>query len=204
MALFVKICGMVSREDAERVSALGPDAVGFIFWPKSRRCVDPRAVAAWQTPEGVLRVGVFVDAEPEEVAVTVARARLDVAQLHGGEDPALYSGVGARVWKALHLDGGYPPEYGSDVPEAVLLDSRTVDMPGGTGRVCDWDAAAEYVAAADCRVILAGGLTPDNVMSAVERVRPWGVDASSGLEDDAGRKRMDLVEEFILRCRKMK
>lgn len=204
MALFVKICGMLCAEDAERVSVLEPDAVGFILWPRSRRYVDPRKVGDWQTAGSVQRVGVFVDAAPEDVAVAVERARLDIVQLHGSEDPSEYCGVGARLWKALHLDGARPPAPSAEGLDAVLLDSRTAQMPGGTGRVCDWDAAADFVAASGRKVLLAGGLTPDNVAAAAEHVHPWGVDVSSGVEDDAGRKRIDLVEEFILRCRRMK
>lgn len=202
MSVFVKICGMGSEDEAQAVADLGADAVGFIFWSQSRRYIDPAEVGSWSLPQNVLKVGVFVDAEPREVESIVEIAGLDAIQLHGGEDPGDYDRIAAGCWKVLHLDA-WEDRFSVDMEvDAYLLDSRTAESPGGTGKVCDWDAAAEFVGSTEKKVVLAGGLNPENVMDALERVKPWGVDVSSGVESAEGRKDLILVQEFIERCRK--
>jgi phosphoribosylanthranilate isomerase len=205
MSVFVKICGMTSADEAGAVSELEPDALGFIFWPKSRRFVPPAMVGDWETAPGVLRVGVFVDATPDSVAQAVVEARLDVVQLHGREDPRDYAGAGAALWKALHLGGGPTAEMpdGRGL-QAFLLDSRIQEIPGGTGQTCDWQAAADFVRACPRSVLLAGGLAPHNAAAAIMQVQPWGLDVSSGVETASGTKDLKLVEEFIEQCRRIK
>lgn len=201
MGLLVKICGIASRTDAEAVARLRPDAMGFVFWAGSPRAVTPREVASWPLPPGILKVGVFVDAPPAEVARTVAAAGLDVAQLHGRETPADGVAVGGRVWKALRLgDPAMPSPDGYRV-DAFLLDRYSPESPGGTGRRADWELARRLVETLAAPAILAGGLDPDNVQDAVRAVRPWGVDVSSGVEASPGRKDLGKVRRFIEQCR---
>jgi phosphoribosylanthranilate isomerase len=199
---FVKICGIASAADAAAVAALGPDAMGFIFWPGSRRCVAPADVAAWarHIPAPILKVGVFVDAAPGEVAAAVAAAGLDVVQLHGREDPGRYALPGVRLWQVVRTGAG-EAATGPACIDAYLVDTYSEQSPGGTGRVGDWAAARAFVSAAGRPVILAGGLTPDNVRAAVAAVGPWGVDVSSGVEFAPGKKDIENVKRFIGRCR---
>ena len=203
MSVFVKICGIANGEDALSVSRLGADALGFIFWRPSARYVEPDLVGSWKIDSRVRKVGVFVDAEPDEVARVVSDSGIDVVQLHGDENPDDYRSLNLEIWKAVHLDK-YPGRDWSAVDaDAHLLDSYTAAMPGGTGRALDWGRAAEYVANAARPTILAGGLTPDNIATALATVQPWGVDVSSGVEQDKRSKDLQRVEEFIALCRKI-
>lgn len=202
MSLFVKICGVCRPEDAEAVGAMRPDAVGLNFYPPSPRYLEPeaaRALAA-RIPEGILKVGIFVDAPPAEVAAIRATAGLDVVQLHGREHPQDYAGVGAPLWKVVHLDRRQPEAEQGPV-DAFLIDSYTAEAPGGTGVTADWDRARAFVQASPVPVLLAGGLTPDNVEQAAREVAPWGVDVSSGVEASPGRKDLEAVRTFVERCR---
>jgi len=167
--------------------------------------VTPDQVRAWTEPwpAGILRVGVFVDATPEEAGRAADRARLDVLQLHRPGDPAPFRTAGRRVWQVRRLDGGAPDAIGVAAPDAYVVDSATAARPGGTGVAVDWDRAAEYVRAADRPVVLAGGLTPGNVAEAVRRIAPWGVDVSTGVESAPGRKDPGKVAEFIRQCRSL-
>ena len=201
--IMVKICGLTDGSEVRETVSAGPDALGFNFWPKSPRAVSAEAVAAWgrDLPEGILKVGVFVDQPVELVRETVRSAGLDVAQLHGSETAAYIRELGeVRVWKALHLDR--LPEGWEALPvERFLVDSGTVEMPGGTGVRVDTARAKAFVARSPLPVLLAGGLNPDNVGGAVAEVRPAGVDVSSGVEHAPGRKDMDAVRRFIRNAR---
>ncbi len=203
MSVFVKICGIARREDAEAVAAMGPDAVGFVFWQKSRRYVKPSIVGHWTSamPKAMLKVGVFVDATPREVQNTVAAAGLDVAQLHGSEDPALFAGLGFNVWRVVRPENTPAAMTDGWPVDALLVDTYSPDSPGGTGRTGDWSLARDFVAGSRHSVLLAGGLTPENVREAIGSVRPWGVDVSSGVEEAPGKKDLGKVREFIERCR---
>ncbi len=185
--MFVKICGITNREDAEAAIEAGAGALGFIFYSGSPRCVDPALVGSWigRIPSDILKVGVFVDESRETVQEIAADLDLDIAQLHGAETPRHYP-RGIRVWKALRVGESVPQgEYGR--AEALLLDSA------GSGQTFDWSLAA----AIPNKVILAGGLTEDNVREAIEQIRPWGVDASSGVEASPGRKDHARMRRFI-------
>jgi len=201
MGVFVKICGLANEGDVRATHALAPDALGFVFWPRSPRAVTAEAVAAWTRglPSGPLKVGVFVDQRVEEVRRMFETAGLDLVQLHGAEDAAYIEALDLPVWKAVHLDRGLP------VPRppvrAILVDSGTVDQPGGSGRRVDTDRARAYVSASPMPVLLAGGLKADTVAEAIRAVRPWGVDVSSGVERAPGAKDMDAVRAFILHAR---
>jgi phosphoribosylanthranilate isomerase len=202
--MFVKICGITNGEEARAVARLNPDALGFVFWPRSRRFVEPEEVGSWDLPGDICKVGVFVDLPPADVAHTVEQAGLDVIQLHGNERVSEYVDLLADIqlerWKSVHLEPGR--SVNPVAVDAFLVDSRTEEMPGGTGRVCNWADAAAFAANCGRRVVLAGGLTVDNVAEAIGCVSPWGVDVSSGVEDSTGKKSLSLVEEFILQCRR--
>lgn len=179
----VKLCGIARAEDVGAAVAAGADALGFIFWPKSPRAVSPENVAAWTQsgfPNGVLKVGVFVNQSVEAVRHIMEIAGLDVAQLHGDENADYVRALDRRAWKAVHLDR-VPADLAEMPVEAVLVDSGTVKMPGGTGHRVDTDRAAAFVRQSPHPVLLAGGLTPENVAEAICIVRPAGVDVSSGI-----------------------
>lgn len=182
---------------------MGPSALGFIQWPKSKRYVDPETVGQWETPEGLSRVGVFVDPAEEEVRHAVETARLDVVQLHRIDadwtiDRDEFPGV--EFWKALNQDELYSYERPT-LFDRYLVDSYDPETVGGTGQACDWNWARELVEKMPLSVLLAGGLNPDNVAEAIEEVNPWGVDISSGVELEPGKKDIEKVAAFISACR---
>jgi phosphoribosylanthranilate isomerase len=191
--VIVKICGITRPQDAERAVVLGATAIGFIFWPSSPRRVGLEAARSIGrlVPGSVLKVGVFVDAPAAELARTVGEAGLDAVQLHGSESPDLVRGLEARVIKAVALGS---PDAEAQIAQwtgtTLLLDAHDPVRHGGTGRVVDWDRAARLARLHE--VILAGGLNPENVVEAVRRVRPAGIDVSSGVEQTPGVK--DLVK----------
>lgn len=203
MSLFVKICGLCRGGDVEAAAELRPDALGFVFWSGSSRAVRPEDVAAWTRgiPADIERIGVFVDEPPDEVRFAAETAGLTLVQLHGRESPEICGSAWPRVWKAFSLTRGPAGLLAPYPVEAFVVDSGTDVMPGGTGRTADWGAAAEFVRESPRPVVLAGGLTPENVATAVDRVRPWGVDVSSGVESAPGRKDEARMREFVNRCR---
>ncbi|MDE3196239.1 MAG: phosphoribosylanthranilate isomerase [Acidobacteriota bacterium] len=184
--MFVKICGITNREDAMAAVDAGAGALGFVFHKASPRCADPESLKVWMgdIPRAIWKVGVFVNESPAAIEELANTLGLDVAQLHGNETPAQHP-RGLRIWRAFRLGAaeaprGYPAE-------AVLLDG-----PGG-GRTFDWSIAREF----NGPVIVAGGLTPENVRAAVEAATPWGVDTASGVESAPGRKDHEKLERFI-------
>ncbi len=194
--MFVKICGVTTEEDALLAVAMGADAVGFNFVPSSPRflAVGRAADIAKRLPPEILTVGIFRDDAPARVVDLTHQAGLRAAQLSGHENAADTRWVRERVPIVIKgFPGGDPelakaPTYGADI---VLLDSASP----GSGRVFDW-SLAEGVPSG-LRVLLAGGLTPDNVAEAIERVHPWGVDVASGVESAPGVKDPTLVRRFI-------
>lgn len=197
-SLRIKICGITSLEDGLSATDSGADALGFVFSKASPRYVDPEAAGEIirRLPPLVTMVGVFVDEASEAVNAIVRTAGLDAAQLHGEETPEECRRVEARVIKALRVrvPGDVERMAGYDVG-CFLLDAFSEGAPGGTGATFDWDIAAR--AKRYGRIILAGGLTPDNVAGAVTKVRPYGVDVSSGVESEPGRKDFEKVRRFI-------
>ena len=202
---FVTICGLHREADVADVAALGPDAMGLIFWRPSKRYVEPSLVRSWTAdlPPEILKVGVFVDCAVQEVRKIVKDAGLDVVQLHGGESPETCRGVPGRTWKAVHLDRDPGLDVEGYPVDAFLIDSYSGKSPGGTGITANWDRAATFVAEQQIPVILAGGLRPDNVRESILRTRPWGVDVSSGVEAKPGEKDLGKVKEFIWQCRSL-
>ena len=193
--MFVKICGITSEEDALLAVAMGADAVGFVFAPSSRQLAPARAAdIAKRLPPEILTVGVFRDDAPERVVDVIQHSGLAAAQLHGHESAEATRFVRERVRVVIKAFPGGDPElaafeaYGADV---VLLDSASP----GSGRVFDWSLAEG--APSGCRLLLAGGLHPGNVAEAVRKVRPWGVDVSTGVESAPGVKDARKVRAFI-------
>lgn len=202
----VKICGLTNPKDALVAAEAGADFLGFVFYPPSPRYVTPEQVREIvtqirpQSPGSDLRlVGVFVDQKPEIVARILDFCGLDYAQLHGAEPPERVTTLmdwGVKVIKAFRVsDGASLAEMGCYQPTAYLLDACVPGQPGGTGHTFDWALAVR--ARQYGPVILAGGLTPDNVARAVHQVRPWAVDVASGVEARPGRKDHDKLRQFI-------
>jgi phosphoribosylanthranilate isomerase len=194
--VFVKICGITTEDDALLAVALGADALGFVFAPSTRQvAVDRARDIARRLPAEVLTVGVFRDELPDRVVEIVQRAGLGAAQLHGHESAEQCREVRTRVPLVIKaFPAGHPglsdiSSYGADV---VLIEG---DKPG-SGEVFDW-RLAEDAPKAGHRVVLAGGLHSHNVGDAIRRVRPWGVDVSSGVEREPGRKDPVKLREFI-------
>ncbi len=206
MAVFVKICGICSRSDLGQISALKPDALGFIQWPKSKRYVDPEIVGQWETPAGIQRVGVFVDPSEEDLKHAATTARLDVLQIHRVSNEWIIDRKkfkGMEFWRALRPEE-LKPQASILNPfefDRLLLDSYDPETIGGTGKTCDWSQARDLVQLEETPILLAGGLTPENVVEAIRAVDPWGVDVSSGVELQPGIKDIAKVEAFISACR---
>jgi phosphoribosylanthranilate isomerase len=185
----VKICGITRLEDAEAAVACGADALGFVFWPKSPRYIDSyraRAIVS-SLPPFVTPVGVFVDQPAEEINRIAGAARLGAIQLHGNENPGSVQSLDLPVVKAIAVgssDAATVDAWPANI--IVLLDVHDPIRRGGTGQTVDWAAAAEI--ARRRRTILAGGLTAENVGDAIARVRPYGIDVSSGVEASPGIK----------------
>jgi phosphoribosylanthranilate isomerase len=194
----VKICGITNLEDARHASVCGADALGFVFYPDSPRFIKPqlaRQIIA-ELPPLVTTVGLFVNETPAYIREVVALCGLNTVQLHGDEQPDQCSYPPCRVIKALRLhDQLGDGLFATYRVAALLLDAYVPERFGGTGHRCDWQRAA--VVAAQYRVILAGGLNPQNVAEAVRQVRPYGVDVSSGVEARPGKKDPEKVAQFI-------
>jgi phosphoribosylanthranilate isomerase len=198
----IKICGITNPEDAAWAVSAGADAVGFVLYRKSPRFVEPTVVRniVAGLPPFVLPIGVFVNEEAAVVRKLLDDCGLAMAQLHGDETAAYCQTLGRPALKALRVrDGGTLLNLAEFQESAhvrgFLLDAFSEQAYGGTGRTVDWTLAAE--AALSAPVILAGGLTPDNVSDAIHRVRPYGVDVSSGVEACPGKKDPAKVKAFI-------
>ncbi|MCO6059456.1 phosphoribosylanthranilate isomerase [Pseudomonas sp. MOB-449] len=202
-AVRIKICGITRIEDALAAVAAGADAIGLVFYAKSPRAVtapQARAIVA-ALPPFVTSVGLFVDMPRDELRQVLAEVPLDLLQFHGDETPEDCSGYGRPYIKALRVRPGddvaaaiarYPDASG------VLLDTYVPGTPGGTGEAFDWTLVPQDAARP---VILAGGLTPENVADAVRQVRPYAVDVSGGVEASKGIKDAAKIQAFIQQAR---
>jgi phosphoribosylanthranilate isomerase len=194
----VKICGITRLEDALAAVRLGADALGFNFWPGSKRYLPPAAARpiVRALPPFVTAVGVFVDPSREEALAAAEASGVQLLQLHGDEPPALCAMLPLPVLKGLRVGGPEALEALDRYPGVAgfLLDAASPGY-GGSGQVFDWSLAAR--AAARATVVLAGGLTPANVAAAVRAVRPWAVDVASGVESAPGVKDHDLMSRFV-------
>ncbi len=196
-AVKVKICGVTRVEDALAAVRLGADALGFNFWPRSKRYVPPdraRAIVR-RLPPFVTAVGVFVDPTRDEVLRAIDQAGVGVAQLHGDEPPDLCASLPVPVLKAIRLVTPHGlAQLAAYEVQAFLLDAPSPGY-GGSGTTCDWSLAAAV--ARELPIVLAGGLGPDNVAEAVRTVRPWAVDVASGVESAPGVKDEERMRRFI-------
>ncbi|MDH4873997.1 phosphoribosylanthranilate isomerase [Pseudomonas sp. BN515] len=202
-AVRIKICGITRIEDALAAIAAGADAIGFVFYAKSPRAVTPaqaRAIIA-ALPPFVTTVGLFVDMPRAELARLLTEVPLDLLQFHGDEGPEDCAGYGRPYIKALRVKPGddvaaaisrYPAASG------ILLDTYVPGTPGGTGEAFDWSLVPRDAAKP---LILAGGLTPENVSDAVRQVRPYAVDVSGGVEASKGIKDAAKIQAFIQQAR---
>ena len=193
--MFIKICGITNADDALLATALGADAVGFILAPSSRQIALPRVEEiVRRLPPDVITVGVFRNEDPQRVVDIVNRCGLKAAQLHGEESIADTRSIRERVPAVIKaFPGGsgalaVADRYGADM---VLVDSETP----GSGEVFDWSLAEG--APGGLRLIMAGGLNPENVAMAIAKVRPWGVDVATGVELSPGRKDPAMLRAFI-------
>lgn len=213
MSLWVKICANTSVADAQLAVAAGANAVGFVFAPSPRRVSAAKVGAITpRLPAEVEKIGVFVDADFDEIAQTVVTAGLTGVQLHAGGDSDLAErlrtrfGPSLRILRVVHFSPGASEQFraASANPhiDALLVDSRTATAVGGTGVAFDWEAARETIfAPGSLKLVAAGGLTPANVAQAVAILRPWGVDVASGVEAAPGRKDPGKVAAFVSNAR---
>lgn len=198
----VKICGITNVEDALQAVEAGADALGFVFYHRSPRFVTPREVQKIiaELPPFVTTVGLFVNEPLPHIRRTMAAARLDVVQLHGDESPEDCLIEPLRVIKALRIKDAASLEGAARYQvSALLLDAWSDEHYGGTGLSFDWQLARHLTGKRP--LILAGGLTPENVVAAVRQVKPYAVDVSSGVEAAPGKKDHRKVAEFICRVR---
>jgi len=196
----IKICGITRRQDAELAAELGAAFVGFVLWPKSPRAATLEVVRniARSLENGVMPVGVFVDPSEREVEAAVD-AGIRIAQIHG-EPPSWTNGKPpVRTIRAVHLAAEGDAIEPNIADETVLLDAHDPVMHGGTGKTVDWARAA--IIARSRHVILAGGLTPENVADAIAQVTPFAVDVSSGIESSPGIKDHARLRAFITAAR---
>ncbi len=218
MSLWIKICGSTSLEDALVAVEAGADALGFVFAPSPRRVTAAEVAAiAPHLPATVEKIGVFVDAGLEEIDATARACGLTGVQLHWEAAPELPAklherlGPELRILRVVHFNAGAPEPVADRIVgharnphvDAILVDSRTATAVGGTGATFDWVEARRtvFADAGSLRLIAAGGLNPENVAEAIAALRPWGVDAVSGVEAKPGRKDPEKVRAFLVRAR---
>ena len=195
----VKICGITRREDAHEAVRQGADAIGLVFYPPSRRAlsVEQARDVIQGLPPFVTVVGLFVDEPRENVARILQQVRIDLLQFHGQESPDACGGFGCPFIKAVRMrDGVNLPQLRREYSEAsaLLLDTFRSGQPGGTGEVFDWSVIPRELAG---EIILAGGLDPDNIETAIRRVRPYAVDVSGGVERAKGIKDGAKIAAFL-------
>ena len=203
MPVRVKICGITSLEDALVAIVAGADALGFIFFDQSPRYIKPAKAAAIieKLPPFVTKVGVFVNALIPALLDVANQTRIDALQLHGDEPPQHCASSPGQVIKAFRVkDESSLAALRSYDVAAFLLDSYVAGQLGGTGEKFNWDLAVEAKQFGK-PIVLAGGLTPENIGDAVAKVSPYGVDVSSGVELSPGRKDHDKVRRFISRAK---
>ena len=195
----IKICGITRTEDALAVAHSGANAIGLVFYAPSPRYVTPLKAAELMRalPPFVMSVGLFVDAPANEVTQALAQVRVDLLQFHGDESPAYCRQFGVPYLKALRVRPGVDLlQYARDYHDAkaLLLDAYVEGTPGGTGATFDWALIPKNL---PLPVVLSGGLTAENVTAALQAVRPWAVDVSSGVESSKGIKDAAKIAAFV-------
>ena len=199
--MFLKICGITRLSDALHAVEHGAGALGFVFWPQSSRHINPERAAAIiaALPPRIGAVGVFVNEPVEGIRAIVAQTGINMVQLHGDEAAAYADALDWPVLRAVTVDQVEQASAAWPPGTTFLMDAADPVRRGGTGKTINWQQAAS--AARARRIVLAGGLTPDNVADAIGRVRPFGVDVSSGVEDAPGVKNADKVARFLASAR---
>lgn len=217
--MWVKICGIRDELTADRVAGLRPDAIGLNFYHKSPRFVTRETAIriGVLTGDRVQRVGVFVNQSAQEIADLVTACRLDAVQVHGDESATQVAEIshaigGTPIYRAWRMEGDSLAGLTEHLAESqalgvvfagCLIDSRVAGAYGGTGHTVPWAALSKaYQRSQWPPLILAGGLTADNVATAVSAVQPWGVDVASGVESSPATKDLDLVARFIENARR--
>ncbi len=217
--MWIKICANTNVEDAMLAAELGADALGFVFAPSSRRVTPEQAASiSEQLPANVERIGVFDTHDAEEIVRTVDRAHLTGVQLHGGFDSGLIRrlagafGSGIQITQTLHWEAASGGSTSAetlrqalrelrqeDAVQRVLIDSRVGAATGGTGVAFDWKGAAQVLREelGSLRLIVAGGLNPENVEDAIQSLDAWGVDVATGVEAASGKKDPKKLEAFV-------
>jgi phosphoribosylanthranilate isomerase len=211
---WIKICGTTNLEDARVAVDAGADAIGFVFVRQSPRWIEHEAVAGIiaELPEKIEKVGVFANELPSKVREVVKHAGLTAVQLHGDESldyaqalfldktrPRVYRALSMRTVFSVTSGAAFLNPRSQALFDAVLVDSGSPTRQGGTGLTFDWVRAQPFISGLrkKHKVIVAGGLTPDNVARALEMFKPWGVDVASGVEASPGKKDQQKVRDFI-------
>lgn len=204
----LKVCGVTRPEDAEALAEMEVDALGVNFWPQSKRYCPPEAAASFLPALAgrILRVGVFVNADPELPLRLLESGLLDLIQLHGDERPAdcrIYSSHRIPFLKAIGVEGAATLADATDYRAAgLLLDAHAPGVYGGTGETIDWELAAGFVRDhPELPLLLAGGITPDNAAAALQAVRPAALDVASGSESAPGIKDPEKVAALLRHVR---
>ena len=195
----IKICGIKTMDDALAAMEAGADLLGFNFYPKSPRCINVGncrdIMSGMRKYAHITYVGVFVNASVAEIRATMETCGLALAQLHGDEPSGMVQSLAGKAFKAFR---GIPENINgfarAEAP-ALLIDASVEGAYGGTGITADWKGAAQL--ARRYPILLAGGLTPENVAEAVRRVQPWGVDVASGVESAPGQKDLVKMKAFV-------
>jgi len=201
----IKICGITNKTDAVEAAKLGVDMLGFVFYKKSARAVDAKTVRdiANELPDSIAKVGVFVDEDPKKVAEIAEDCSLDMLQFHGDETKeycALFQDR-YKVIKAFRIkDGDSLKDINDYNVDLYMLDTYSAASKGGTGKSFDWKLIEGFEFLRP--VVLSGGLTPENVVKAIQDVVPYGVDVSSGIEKEALKKDLESMKRFVENVRK--
>ena len=199
----IKICGFTRPQDAQAAAELGADAVGLVFYAKSKRCVDAAQAAeiVAALPPQVVKVALFVNESAEQIRRILGAVPIDILQFHGDEAPEFCRQFGKPYWKAVRVqsaqDIAEAAEHYADAV-ALLLDAHIEGQYGGTGQVFDWRLLPDTM---PLPWILSGGLNPDNVAAAVRQTGAAWLDVSSGVEQAPGIKSRDLMADFIRQAR---
>ncbi len=201
----IKICGITNLDDGLEAIEAGVDALGFVFVPNTPRYITPSQakLVIKQLPPFITNVGLFVDSEIDEIEDIVNHCKLDAVQLHGNESPEMCSQISlqTKVIKSFHIKKELQVlrnEIENYRVDAYLLDTFIKGKAGGTGQTFDWRIAEGL----SQRIILAGGLTPDNIGTAIAQLQPYGVDVSSGVEKSPGKKDTNKIYSFVRQVRK--
>jgi phosphoribosylanthranilate isomerase len=200
----VKICGITNMEDALLSAELGADALGFIFVKTSPRHIRPSTARKiiQELPPFVIPVGVVADAEHDEILELIDETGICCVQLHGNESPKQLAKFPVPAYKSFCVDKEFNLETLQRYKgSAYLLDTHVEGMLGGTGKTFDWDIAVK--AKAYGRIILAGGLTPENIVEAIQKVQPYAVDVNSGVESAPGKKDKNKLEQLFKTIRSL-